>query len=205
LAEALADARAARESRAAVWAALEPADSQAAGFAETVITASRRQGRRSRLWQFSRFGTAAAACLLLGYFAGWVGHGRGGAAGGGDLATDIGRTTVVDHRIQIAPPVPSPAAESAGVLLTEIQVKNPPRPPRPMLVVSEVTSPPPAGGAGLEVGDLLLSVDGEHVPNVATLAAVLGSRRASGHTLQIVRDGKFREITVRFDPRRPRR
>jgi hypothetical protein len=201
LADALAEARAARQTRAAVWAALEPTADQASGLADRVMTTARQQERRSRRWQFSRFGAAAAACLAIGYFGGWLGH--AGGNGAGDVTSDIGGATVVNHRIRVAPPVPAPTptptAETAGVLLSEIQFSDPPNPPVPMLAVSEVTAPRPPGG--LQVGDVLLSVDGEQVPNVATLAATLASRRGD-RRLRILRRGDVRELTVRVERQR---
>jgi hypothetical protein len=195
LAEVLDELRGERAARSAVWASLEPSEGHANRFAERVIATAKRQERKSRFWQVGRFGSAAAACLVLGVFLGWIGRDRG-------ITNYPGPTAPINPHIVVAPaaPMPAPAAQSLGVLVSEIQVQSSSRPPRPMLIVSEVTTPAVAPGVGLEVGDLLLSVDGERVPNVATLAAVL-ARRPGIRVLSIVRDGEVRDLRVQFQSR----
>jgi S1-C subfamily serine protease len=187
-AEALDELRDQRASRAAVWASLEPGEDDADRFAERVITAARRQDRQSRVWRMGRFGGVAAACMLLGVFMGWLGRDRGPA---------LPLTSTFDPSVGIVsgPPV---STEPLGVVVREIQVKDSPRTPRPMLIVSEITSPPAAGGKGLEVGDLLLTIDGERVPNVAALATVLSSRSGM-RVLRILRDGQVHEVAIRYE------
>jgi hypothetical protein len=183
-----------RASRAAAWATLEPTQDAADRFAERVIAATRRQERQSRLWRAGRFGTAAAACVLLGLFMGWLGRDR-------DNPATLTNTFDPGVGVVVGPPVPMPApvpAASLGVLVREIQFPDPPRQPRPMLVVSEVTTPAQVGGPGLQVGDLLLSVDGERVPNVPALAAAVANRRGM-RVLRILRDGQVHEVAIRFE------
>ena len=74
LAAALAELEAERAARAAVWAALEPSDAHARRFADRVTTAARRQAVWGRVGRYARFGSAAAACLLVGYLFGWANH-----------------------------------------------------------------------------------------------------------------------------------
>ena len=76
-AAALAQLEAERAARAAVWAALEPSDTEARRFANRVTTAARRQETWRRVGRRARFGSAAAACLMVGYLFGWANHESG--------------------------------------------------------------------------------------------------------------------------------
>lgn len=97
-AAALAELASERAARAAVWRSLEPGDEQVRQFAARVRTAARRQDAWGRVGRFARFGSAAAACLLVGYFFGWVNHdlapggmpGTGGRTGVNQVSTDRG-------------------------------------------------------------------------------------------------------------------
>jgi hypothetical protein len=192
LAATLDELRDQRAARAVLWASLEPREDEAGRFAERVIIAARRQDRQSRVWRVGRFGTAAAACVLLGVFMGWLGRDRAPIP----LATGTGPFNQgVD--VVVGPPVPT-TTQTLGVIVQEIQFNNPPRPPRPMLVVSKITNAPAGDAPGLQVGDLLLSIDGERVPNVPALQAALGGRRGM-RVLRIVRDGQVHEVAIRFE------
>lgn len=83
LAAALADLEAERAARSAGWASLEPDDKQASAFARRVSVAARRQETWSHVGRYARFGSAAAACMLLGYFVGWAGQDGPGSTGPG--------------------------------------------------------------------------------------------------------------------------
>lgn len=82
LGAALAELEAERAARAAVWASLEPDEEHARSFARRVSTAARRQESWSHVGRYARFASAAAACMLVGYFAGWAGQDGGPGAGG---------------------------------------------------------------------------------------------------------------------------
>lgn len=83
LAAALADLEAERAARSAVWASLEPDEKQASAFARRVLMAARRQETWGHVRRYARFGSAAAACMLIGYFVGWAAQDGPGAAGPG--------------------------------------------------------------------------------------------------------------------------
>jgi anti-sigma factor RsiW len=79
LATALAELRSQRSLRASVWAALEPTDAATQQMNWRIRGAlAERQTRRSfgmGSWVTARVGSVAAACIMLGFFAGWMGHG----------------------------------------------------------------------------------------------------------------------------------
>lgn len=77
LAAALDAMRTARRQRGAVWSALEPAESSADAFAQSLIRSVRRRRLMARIVWTSRLGGAAAACLLIGLTGGWYLRGRG--------------------------------------------------------------------------------------------------------------------------------
>ena len=102
LAAALEGLEAERAGRAAVWQSLESGEGDVDRFAARVRTAARRQAAWGRVGRVARFGSAAAACLLVGYFFGWVNHDRGpgvmpgmgvggGGGGSGVQVSDEGR------------------------------------------------------------------------------------------------------------------
>ena len=78
LADALAAARAMRALRQAAWESMEPAHADADQFAAAVLVGARRRERWERVWQIGRAVTAAAACIALGFAAGWMGRGEAG-------------------------------------------------------------------------------------------------------------------------------
>lgn len=78
LAAVLEELESHRTARAAVWTSLESSDAQVEKFARRVTTAARRQEARGHVRRYARFGSAAAACLLVGYFVGWAGQSRNG-------------------------------------------------------------------------------------------------------------------------------
>jgi anti-sigma factor RsiW len=77
LATALDSARADRRQRGVLWAALEPSEANANAFAQSTLRAIRRRRIMVRVAWASRFGGAAAACLLMGLGGGWYMRGRG--------------------------------------------------------------------------------------------------------------------------------
>jgi len=82
LSVALDDLRSQRGLRQSVWQSLEPDQKTADQLAwrirgaMTTQQASRTSGRTWNTMQFARFGSAAAACIVLGFFVGWVGRGH---------------------------------------------------------------------------------------------------------------------------------
>jgi hypothetical protein len=196
LAEVLDELRGERETRALVWRANEPSPAQANAFADRVITTARRNSRREfnwgRLGRFAQFGSAAAACLLLGFFCGWLGRDRGQS---NFVAFSSNAPTV--NQVSTAGPIvsdPSPTPQ-LGVVINEIRFQAPGRPPVPMLVVGKVSQA--AGSAeGLREGDVLLSIDGEAVSDLRSLASILRSRDGL-RQLQILRNRQLHELTIR--------
>jgi hypothetical protein len=82
LAAAVDAMRAERRQRAVVWAAMEPGEASANAFAQSTLRTIRRRRIMLRISWASRFGGAAAACLLIGIGGGWYMRGRGTATPG---------------------------------------------------------------------------------------------------------------------------
>src|SRR3989442_11288579 len=82
LSVALDDRRSQRALRQSAWQSLEPDQKTADQLAWRIRGAmgtqptSRAAGRTWNIMQFARFGSAAAACIVLGFFVGWVGRGH---------------------------------------------------------------------------------------------------------------------------------
>jgi len=93
LAAALEELEADRASRAAVWSALEPDEAEVQRFAKRVTTAARRTEVWGHVRRYARFGSAAAACLLLGYFVGWAEQGRGPGGPGRPGGTSVNQVS----------------------------------------------------------------------------------------------------------------
>ena len=80
LAAAMGRARAQRAARQAAWKSLEPDEMAVGPFAARVRMAVRQREAWLRVGKLSRIGAAAAACVVLGFLAGWVGRDRYPAA-----------------------------------------------------------------------------------------------------------------------------
>jgi anti-sigma factor RsiW len=79
LSEALNDLQAQRAMRQAVWQAIEPDTAAAQQLVWRVRGAMLHQPKRQSLfsisqWQLARVGSAAAACMVLGFLVGRLGH-----------------------------------------------------------------------------------------------------------------------------------
>jgi hypothetical protein len=195
LAELLDELRAERETRALVWRANEPTQASATALADRVITAAHRNTRREfnwgRLGRSAQFGSAAAACLLLGFFFGWLGRDRGQTNFGGFPSNAPALNQVSTAGPIVSDPAPTP---QLGVVINEIRFQAPGRQPVPMLVVGKVAQESAAAG-GLREGDVLLSIDGQAVSDLQSLASVLRSR-GGPRQLQILRSRQVRELTI---------
>jgi anti-sigma factor RsiW len=77
LAEELMALRAERTIRQSVFAALEPEPKIAEAFSKRVASAARRQTQRRRFGGVARIGGGIAACIAIGFAAGWIGRGHG--------------------------------------------------------------------------------------------------------------------------------
>jgi hypothetical protein len=179
----LDELRAARATRAAVWTSLEPSEADAMRFAARVAGAARRQDRWSRVGVYARFGSAAAACLLVGFFLGWLGRDRGPTA----PALNMPAAHVNDF---VEGPAPS-----LGVTIREVRYEVPGHRPQPMLVVSEVPPGSAAAGAGLQEGDLLLSIDGQPVRDYQSLKTALDAHTGT-RAMRILRDNQILEASI---------
>lgn len=193
LAEALDEVRAQREMRALLWRANEPSHAEANAFADRVMSAARRAPVRrefnwGRMGRFAQFGSAAAACLLLGFFFGWLGRDRGTNALA-DFPTNAATVNQVSNPIVSASPTPQ-----LGVVINEIRFPVAGRQAVPMLVVGNVSQNSATAGA-LREGDVLLSIDGEPVSDMRSLFSAL-RRREGPRQLQIFRDRQARELTI---------
>ena len=198
LAAALQELRRDRDVRSAVWAANEPSEQRARQFAARVSTTARRNDLRSRVFRTSRFAGAAAACLMLGVFVGWLGRDRsGGDPSMAQLATTGPRVAAPVRNVADNFVFSGPASPAPGVSITEIRY-NTPRGPLPMLLVTRATNAPQ--GAGLREGDLLLSVDGKVVRDVRSLGAELSSRPGT-HVIRIVRENQVHDLPVQLQSR----
>jgi hypothetical protein len=198
LADLLDELRAERVTRALIWRANEPSAAQANAFADRVIMTARRNTRREFNWggigRSAQFGSAAAACLLLGFFFGWLGRDRGQTNFAGFTSS---APTV--NQVSVGPIVSDPApTPQLGVTINEIRFQAKGQPPRPMLVVGNVSQSSAAAG-GLREGDVLLSIDGDPVSDVPSLLNALRSRGGL-RQLQILRDRQLRELTIQVQP-----
>jgi S1-C subfamily serine protease len=189
LAAALEDIRSQRDIRAALWRENEPSEGEAQAFAARVVTAARKQDNWTRIGRYARFGSAAAACLLVGFFAGWLGRDKGSGVAIGQ----IGPTPVFE--VVDGPVVSQPRQATLGVFISEIRYERPPHAPIPMLLVRQVLPGSTAASAGLREGDLLLSLDGTPVRDVVTLASALSSRPGP-RVLRILRNNEVRELAI---------
>jgi hypothetical protein len=197
LAGLLDELRAERETRALIWHANEPGLTEANAFADRVITTARRNTRRGfnwgRLGRSAQFGSAAAACLLLGFFFGWLGRDRGqtnlvGFASNAPALNEVSTAGPI-----VSEPAPTP---QLGVVITEIRFQVPGRQPVPMLAVGKAAQES-APSAGLREGDVLLSIDGQAVSDLQSLASVLRSR-GGPRQLQILRNREVRAVTIQI-------
>jgi anti-sigma factor RsiW len=73
LAVAQDELRSERTARSALWASLEPGEDEATSLADRILSAASRQRdrRRAASWTGWRRFAAIAACVLLGFAAGW--------------------------------------------------------------------------------------------------------------------------------------
>jgi S1-C subfamily serine protease len=193
LAEMLADLRAERSIRAGVWASMEPSPAQAKAFAAKVRTAAKRQDGWSRLGHAARFGTAAAACLLLGVFVGWVGHDRGGTGYAFSPGAATGAVQVSDG-LTLSHPLP----QGLGVRINQIELATPSHRPMPVLLVHDVFPGSPADEAGLRPGDILLTLDGELLRDGETLDAATGRKHGQRVVLRVLRDRQLHDVRVQL-------
>ncbi len=80
LSAALEEIQAQRAMRVAVWKAMEPLGGAAEQLSWRIrgAMADRRQDRAGRwgTWSMTRVGSVAAACIVMGFFAGWTGRGN---------------------------------------------------------------------------------------------------------------------------------
>jgi hypothetical protein len=194
LAATLDELRAERETRALLWRANEPSPAQANAFAERVLTTARRTRREfnwGRLGRYAQFGSAAAACLLLGFFFGWLGRDRSNT----NFANFPGNAPTV-NQVSTNPIVSTSPTPQLGVVINEIRFQAPGRQPVPMLVVANVSENSATAGA-LREGDVLLSIDGESVSDMRSLFSAL-RRREGLRQLQILRERQVRELTIQI-------
>jgi anti-sigma factor RsiW len=80
LADELAALRAERAVRQSVFTALTPEPKIAEAFSRRVASAARRQALRTRFGGMSRIAAGIAACVAIGFAAGWIGRGHGAAS-----------------------------------------------------------------------------------------------------------------------------
>ena len=182
--------RAERRSRAAVWTSLEPSDRAVRECTQRVLVSTRRNVFWHQVGQFARFGSAAAACLLMGLFVGWMGRDN---RAGGTLSTNPGAAAAMVSQVSDGPRVSSPQDAFPGITINEIRDDIPNGSPIGMLLVRRATN-----GLSLQRGDLVLSVDGKRVRDVQSLAAEL-SRRTGSRKLRVLRDGEVGDVMVNVD------
>lgn len=190
-ADVLEGLRAERAIRSAAWTSLEPTPVQAKAFAAKVRTAARRQDLWSRVGHVARFGTAAAACLLVGIFIGWAGQDRGigYAHNPGTGAVQVSEGLTVSH----------PAPQGLGVRISQIGLSTPSNHrPMPVLLVHETLAGSPADEAGLRAGDILLTLDGELLRDGDTLIAATSRKQGQRVVLRVLRDRQMHDVAVQL-------
>src|SRR5580692_8620207 len=103
LAGAAAELRSQRALRAAVWSSLEPTDTASEQMAWRIRGAMTDQHSGLSSWWTARVGSVAAACIVLGFFAGWMG--RGGSAGpAGTVSQNTAPAVAVNQNNNVAMP-----------------------------------------------------------------------------------------------------
>lgn len=131
----LEELRSQRAVRAAVWLSLEPDAASAERLVWQIrgkIAGEQSQGevrppaltRRWGAWQVARIGSAAAACVMLGFLVGWVGRGSRVplAVSPGVESTQVAASGSI---AVAATPVPMvPVADEYGRVVTFQQFKN---------------------------------------------------------------------------------
>jgi anti-sigma factor RsiW len=109
LSAALKELRLQRATRQAVWASLEPDPATAERFNWRIRGAIADQERacESNPWRFGRIGSVAAACIVFGFFAGWMGRGNPAAGPNATVPpSGSGETPVaIDQRTTSTPTV----------------------------------------------------------------------------------------------------
>jgi anti-sigma factor RsiW len=188
LVAALEELRSQRLARAAVWTSLEPTDAQAQQLARKVSSGVRRQKLWLRVGSASRFGSAVAACLLFGFFMGWLGRERGGMTA--NIPPTFGQTEV-NVVSSALPTVTTESPRALGVQINEIRHED----LQPMLVVRQVTPDSAAAQTNLRAGDLLLTLDGQLVRDRTSLMTALSNRKGA-RVLRILRDGQVYNVTI---------
>jgi len=197
LADALDELRAEREVRAVVWHAIESRELEARALADRIITTAHRNDRRDTAWtrvgRYAQFGSAAAACLMLGLFFGWLGHDHSSTAG-----PNFSSNAPTVRQVSDGGPMVSEARRpELGVLINEIRFHAPGKAPMPMLVVGKVLQNSASAGTGLRAGDVLLSVDGQPVSDMQSLLTTLGSGQGT-RALRVLRDHQVRELSIQI-------
>lgn len=64
------------------------------------------------------------------------------------------------------------------------------------VVITKVYEATPAYDAGFEVGDILIEIDGQAIPDIATLKAVVADRPNKKVTVEYLRSGSHKEKSV---------
>lgn len=193
LAAMLDELRAQRATRAAMWSSLEPSDANVKQFTAKVKVAARKQDMWYRVGHAARFGSAAAACLLVGVFIGWLGQSRSApgkmpAYGGTPGPVEVSNELTVSH----------PTAQGLGVRISQIGLSVPPHRPMPVLLVHEVLPNSPADEAGIRPGDVLLALDGELLRDGNTLDAVTAKHQGQRVVVRVLRDRTLNDVGVQL-------
>jgi anti-sigma factor RsiW len=124
LAGALGRMSAEHAVRQAVWRSLEPAQPEALSLAEGVSRSARRADWHRRLSRLSRVAVAAAACVALGFLAGWVGRGSAVAR----AVTDVNEPTAAPRTVVASRtdhPEPRYASKDAGNVASNAAAAEP--------------------------------------------------------------------------------
>jgi membrane-associated protease RseP (regulator of RpoE activity) len=175
-AAALSEIREQRGVRQALWLQLEPTEQHARQFASSTIREARKQDTWQRMARYTRFGSVAAACVLVGIFVGWLGRDRGPTG--------------------FNPVSPNTVSAPLGVMYSNARYQQADNDQAmAVLVVRQVQPGSTAEAAGLRVGDLLLSLDGVPIPDNSTFNGEL-SRKTGARLLQIRRGNQIVNIPL---------
>jgi hypothetical protein len=184
LASTLQELRDERAMRVAAWSAMEPSGDSAHRFATRVSIAARSQDRWARVARLTKFASAAAACLLVGVFFGWFTREQD------SIFKPTGTPGVVVHP-NITDVVSLPSDPGFGVHFTEKRDQS----GESYLVVTAVQAGSPLDSAGVNVGDVLLAIDGVGVNEARDLREAFAGRPGR-HQLLLKHNGALRQIVV---------
>jgi hypothetical protein len=211
VAAALDALRSERAARVAVFQSLTPGQEEADRFARNLSSAVRRGELKRRVLRGATLVAGLAACLMVGFAAGWFGRGPGAQTvviAPPPSHPNVSPTTApIEMMNQKGPAQTALIAKSTsqlaafGLTVTEVARDDAMREAfpvlgtRPAICINGVAPNSPADKAGFVAGDYLLTLAGQPLSDISVLATALAA--TNGKTeLQIMRGGALLPLVV---------